>query len=96
MCPHGCQECDCELPALPHQSPLRVLSEVVSDVSAGVSTPELFRPLLRSLGNGGAAGGEAEAWRLCHPGTGQGGVEDRRAGGQEGRRSASGAAPPLP
>lgn len=49
-------------------------------MSTGVSTPELFRPLLRSLGNGGAAGGEAEAWRLCHPGTGQGGAEE---GGQE-------------
>lgn len=42
----------------------RSLSEVVSGVSAEVSTPELFKPLPQSLGSGSAALGEAEAWHL--------------------------------
>lgn len=45
-----------ELRVLPHTRPL---SEVVSGVSAEVSTLELFKPLPQSLGSGGAALGEA-------------------------------------
>lgn len=58
-------------------------------MSIEVSTPDLLQPLPRIFGNGGAAGGEAEAWHLS--GTGKGGAE-----GQEGTLSASGAVVPLP
>lgn len=73
----------------PHQSSLRGNG---GGVSTEVLTPDLFTPPVQSLGHGGAAGGEAEAWhRSTASVTGEGGVA-----GQEGRRVSLRCCSPAP